>query len=393
MGHNHSHHHHSHALPGETQEMNPARYKATRRVTIAGALTNAFLALAQLLGGWLTHSAGLVADGFHTLSDLTSDFVVLFAAKKANEEADDEHPYGHGRIETLATTMLGGLLLAVAFTVFADVVERYLFEQPLAQPTRMALLFASLGIVLKEGLYRYTIKTAEKHNSDMLRANAWHHRSDALSSILVFIGVAVSLSGFIYADSIAAILVALLIGKIGFDLVYNSAQQLIDSALDEETVAKIKTASTAVDGVVNVHELRTRKSGTSAFADVRVQVSPRISISEGHQISETVRHEIMRAVPDVTDVVVHTEAEYHHEEVHDLPLRQELVESVTKLATEAGLAASIEEPTLHYLNNGVEIELRVRSSSFTSNADGINQLAEKIKALPGVLSTSMVLLP
>ena len=392
MGHKHSHHHH-HARPGETQELNPERYQATRRVTIAGALTNAFLALAQLLGGWLTHSAGLVADGFHTLSDLTSDFVVLFAAKKAHEEADDEHPYGHGRIETLATTMLGGLLLAVAFTVFVDVVERFLFEQPLPQPTKMALLFASLGIILKEGLYRFTIKTADKFNSDMLRANAWHHRSDALSSILVFIGVAVSLSGFVYADSIAAILVALLIGKIGFDLVYNSAQQLIDSALDEETVGKIKTASTSVDGVVDVHELRTRKSGSSAFADVRIQVSPRISISEGHQISETVRHEIMQAVPEVTDVVVHTEAEYHHEEVHGLPLRQELVERVNQLATEAGLAASIEEPTLHYLNNGVEIELRVKSSSFTSNADGLNELAEKIKTLPGVLNTSMVLLP
>ena len=161
----------------------------------------------------------------------------------------------------------------------------------------------------------------------------------------MFIGVAVSLGGFIYADSIAAILVALLIGKIGFDLLYNSAQQLIDSALDEETVAKIKTASSGVDGVVDVHELRTRKSGSNAFADVRIQVSPRISISEGHQISETVRHEIMQAVPEVTDVVVHTEAEYHHEEVHGLPLREELVERITQLATEAGLAAAINAPT------------------------------------------------
>jgi len=294
MGHSHAHHHHKH------DETNPERYQATRKVTLVGAGVNVFLCVIQLLGGFFTHSAALIADGFHTLSDLLSDFVVLFAAKKASEEADEEHPYGHGRIETLATIILGALLIAVAVGMLFNLLERLISGERLPQPTTLAMFFAALGILLKETLYRYTKATAEKFNSEMLRANAWHHRSDALSSIVVLIGVTVNLAGIKYADTLAAIIVAILIARIGFGLVINSAQQLIDSALDEDTIDTINAAINRVDGVESVHELRTRKSGDNALADVRIQVSPRISISEGHQISETVRRQIMQAVPMTT---------------------------------------------------------------------------------------------
>jgi len=385
MGHSHAHHQH-----GDT---NPERYKATRKVTLVGAAVNVFLCVVQLVGGFFSHSAALVADGFHTLSDLLSDFVVLFAAKKANEEADEEHPYGHGRIETLATIILGALLIAVAVGMLFNLAERLITGQRLPQPTVLALFLAALGILCKETLYRFTKSTAEKINSDMLRANAWHHRSDALSSILVLIGVSVNLAGIKFADTVAAILVAALIARIGFGLVYQSAQQLIDSALDEETIKTIKSAIDKVDGVEEVHELRTRKSGDRALADVRIQVSPRVSVSEGHQISETVRRKIMQDVPDMQDVVVHTEAEYHHHDVSDLPLRKELVTKIATAAAQAGLAEFDDDLTLHYLNDGVEVELRIPTAAFTVNREQFLALRQNIEKLEGVLECSYILRP
>jgi len=346
-----------------------------------------------VVGGIITHSAGLVADGFHTLSDLLSDFVVLFAAKKASEAADEEHPYGHGRIETLATTILGALLLAVAIGIVINLVERLITGERLPQPTMVAMFLAALGIVLKELLYRYTKATANKINSEMLRANAWHHRSDALSSVLVLIGVAVNLAGFKYADTIAAILVAAMIARIGLGLVISSSKQLIDSALDEDTVKTIENAINEVDGVVDVNELRTRKSGDKALADVRIQVSPRISISEGHQISETVRRQIMQAVPDVNDVVVHTEAEYHHEEVSDLPLRQVLLEKIAAAATALGLDDKHNNHTLHYLNDGIEVELRLPVGAFSKQETPYLALVKQVSGMEGVLDCNYVLCP
>ncbi len=387
MGHSHAHHQH------KNDSSNPERYQATRKVTLVGAGVNVLLCVIQLIGGFFTHSAALIADGFHTLSDLLSDFVVLFAAKKASEEADQEHPYGHGRIETLATIILGALLIAVAVGMLFNLLERLISGERLPQPTLLAIFFAGLGILLKESLYRYTKATADKFNSEMLRANAWHHRSDALSSIVVLIGVTVNLAGVKYADTIAAIIVVILIARIGFGLVTNSAQQLIDSALDEDTVDTINAAINQVDGVESVHELRTRKSGDSALADVRIQVSPRISISEGHQISETVRRKIMQEVPNVNDVVVHTEAEYHHHDVSDLPLRKELLEKITAAANAVGLDKYDDDLTLHYLNDGVEVELRIPTALFKQRETQFKALQKTVEEIQGVLKCSYILCP
>ncbi len=168
------------------------RYEATRKVTLVGVAVNICLSLVQLVGGFFASSQALIADGVHTLSDLASDFVVLFAAKMANQDADEDHPYGHGRFETLATVILGLALAGVAVGIMFNAASRLLNPEHLTQPTSIALIFAALAIVAKEGLYHYTMRIANRFNSKMLEANAWHHRSDAYSSIPVAVSVLVA---------------------------------------------------------------------------------------------------------------------------------------------------------------------------------------------------------
>lgn len=342
-----------------THSANPDRYQATRKVTLVGAGVNVGLSLAQLLGGFLFHSQGLIADGLHTLSDLASDFIVLVAAKFAHEKPDTEHPYGHGRIETLATSLLGAILLAVAVGIVVDALGRLFSPQRLLQPEPLAILFAALAVVSKEGLYQYTMRVARKHNSTLLKANAWHHRSDAISSMLVIIGILGSLYAFPQADALAAIGVALMIGKIGFELLWNSAQQLIDAALDDDTVADIEASIGKIEDVVSLHQLRTRHSGSDTMADVHIQVSPEISVSEGHQISESVRKAVMQSVPSMIDVTVHIDPEDDGPgpRCDGLPLRGRLLQELDEVWRDQSLAQEIQDIKLHYLSGKIDIEL------------------------------------
>ena len=335
------------------------RYQATRRVTLVGALTNVALAAAQLLGGLLTHSQGLIADGLHTLSDLASDFVVLFAAKHARHEADAEHPYGHGRIETLATSLLGLALISVAVGIGFNLVERMLHPERLTQPTPAAIGFALLAVFSKEGLYRYTMAVARRVRSDMLRANAWHHRSDAISSLVVVAGIVGSLLGIANFDAVAALIVCLFIAHIGWQLLWQSSQELIDSALDPATVRRIEEIIRSVDGVVAMHQLRTRKSGSCAFVDVHIQVPERVSVSEGHQISEAVRARLLQEVEPVTDVTIHIDPEDDlvARPSDGLPLRHELLAALAPDWRALGVAEQIHDVRLHYLDGCIHLEL------------------------------------
>ena len=196
-------------------------------------VVNIGLSLVQLIGGTFTHSQALIADGVHTLSDLASDVVVLVAAKLASKDADDDHPYGHGRFETIATVILGLALAGVAVGIAINAIGRIMNPERLLQPEPLALIFAALAIVSKEGLYQYTMVVANRLNSKMLKANAWHHRSDAISSLLVAIGVAGSVFLEIpWLDAAAAVVVAVMIFYMGARLILDSTMELVDTALD-----------------------------------------------------------------------------------------------------------------------------------------------------------------
>lgn len=335
------------------------RYRDIRHVTVIGAWINAVLASIKLGAGFLAQSQALIADGLHSVSDLMSDFLLLFAARHATRDPDAEHPYGHGRIETLFGIAQGVILGGFAVGIAVDAVQRLLEPARLLQPGIAALLIAAVSVLAKEGLYRYTIRAARRLRSNMLRGNAWDHRSDAISSIIVVVGVAGTLIGLPYLDALAAIGVAMMIIKIGWDLIWQSVRELIDTALDAEVVENIRRRILRVGGVRHVHMLRTRKSGGDALVDVHIQVDPTLSVSEGHRIGEKVRNELIDEIEEVADVTVHIDPEDDElsSPCDHLPLRDELLPQLRARWARLPAAAAIEDVTLHYLDGRIHVEL------------------------------------
>ncbi|MGK0269655.1 MAG: cation diffusion facilitator family transporter [Cocleimonas sp.] len=337
-----------------------ARYEATRKVTLVGVVVNICLSLVQLIGGFFANSQALIADGVHTLSDLLSDFVVLFAAKIANQEADEDHPYGHGRFETLATVILGLALTGVAVGIIINAATRLLNVESLAQPTSIALLFAAIGIIAKEGLYHYTMHVATRFNSKLLEANAWHHRSDAISSLVVAIGVAGSVIFELpWLDAVAAIFVALMIFYMGFRLILDSTMELVDTAWDANKTNEMKQFISEIEGVEHMHMLRTRKMGNDVLADVHLQVNPYISVSEGHYIAEYTMSKLRKEFPELSDLTVHIDPEDDEDASLSkaLPSRKQLMSQLYPIMQKHSLDESIHSINLHYIKGKIEVEL------------------------------------
>jgi cation diffusion facilitator family transporter len=336
-----------------------ARYRQVRKVTLVGAVVDLLLGVVKILVGFAANSQALIADGVHSLSDLATDFLVLFAAKHAHRKADDEHPYGHGRIETVATVALGVALVIVALGICYDAVRRLLDPGLLLHPGWLALAVAFISVVSKEIIYQYTARVARRLRSKMLEANAWHSRSDAISSIVVVIGVAGSMAGFPYLDAIAAVAVALMIAKIGWDLLWKSLQELIDTALDPAEVDKIRKTILSVGSVRACHMLRTRHSGSDVLVDVHILVDPVLSVSEGHQIGESVRARLMESLEDVSDVTVHIDPEDDElaSPCNHLPLRDEILRRLEQQWQDIDVGMNPEQVVLHYLNGKVHVDI------------------------------------
>lgn len=378
-----------HSTAQETVD-NP-RYREVRKVTLIGSLVDFLLGVVKILVGWLAHSQALVADGIHSLSDLATDFIVLYAAKHSHRAADEDHPYGHGRIETLATVGLGISLIVVAFGIGYDAVRRMNDMDLLLHPGAMALAVAVVSVFAKEGIYHYTRNAAVKLRSNMLMANAWHSRSDAISSIVVVIGVGGAMMGYPYLDAVAAIAVAVMIAKIGIDLIRASSKELIDTALEPKVVDAIRKEIVDVDGVRALHMLRSRRSGSDALVDLHVQVDPRISVSEGHQIGDTVRRRLLERVDEVTDVTVHIDPEDDEQgsPCDQLPLRSDLIKKLQRQwADLEGVDA--EHVTLHYLCGKLQIDLALPLAVLDKHPDTRGLILDIEKAAKELLEVDSV---
>ena len=354
MGHSHSHN----LATANTQEK---RRREIRKVTLVGSAVDLLLGIAKITGGMISSSQALIADGIHSLSDLATDVIVLYAMKHSAREADAEHPYGHGRIETLATVVLGISLLAVSVGIALDAIDRLFNTERLLNPGMLALFIAIISVLSKEAIYHYSMVIARKYRSNLLKANAWHSRSDSISSIIVVIGVLGSMAGLNYLDAIAAVGVAFMIAKIGWDLSLHSLRELIDTGLEPERVEAIRETILAVDGVQSLHVLRTRRMGSDALVDVHIQVNPRLSVSEGHHISETVRAQLIEQIDEVADVMVHIDPEDDEvvaKSMH-LPLRQVILNrlKVEASAIQGMMTIRDEDITLHYLDGKIHINL------------------------------------
>jgi cation diffusion facilitator family transporter len=370
------------------------RYTTTRKVTLVGAAVNLLLATGQIVVGLIGQAQSLIADGAHTLSDLVGDFLVLLAAREASRAADESHPYGHGRIETVATVILGLALISVAVAFAVDAAQRLLDPERLLQPRPITLIAALAAVILKESLYHYTRLMARRIGSRLLEANAWHHRSDAISSVIVVAGIGGTLSGVASLDAVATIGVALFIGQMGLRFVYHSFRELIDSALEPEKVDVIRRVITGVDGVQSLHMLRTRAMGGRALVDVHIQVSPFISVSEGHQIAETVLNRLKREVGEVSDVTVHIDPEDDEtaEPNRHRPLRGELLGRLRPLLEELPRSQDLEHVRLHYLGGKIHIELVLPITDFDTPKqarDAASQFARSAKQLDEVGSAQV----
>jgi cation diffusion facilitator family transporter len=357
-------HHHPVTMPpinASASEVAKRRYREVLRVTLVGSAFDLILGVAKIVGGFISTSTALIADGVHSLSDLFTDFIVIYAAKHSHREADAEHPYGHGRIETLATVVLGLSLMVVSIGITWDAISRLFHPDRLWHPGYLALILASLSIVVKEGLYHYSMGIARKYRSNMLKANAWHSRTDAISSVIVVIGVAGSMAGLNYLDAIAAIGVAFMIVKISWELTWHSVRELIDTGLEPERIAAIRESILHVDGVKALHVLRTRRMGSDALVDVHIQVAPTISVSEGHHISETVRVRVIQEIDEVADVMVHIDPEDDETAVPNigLPLRKTVLTGLRDAWSDLEGVDAIrdDDVTLHYLDGKIQVEV------------------------------------
>ncbi|WGL97559.1 cation diffusion facilitator family transporter [Arsenophonus sp. aPb] len=280
------------------------KFKAAKKSTIISIVVNFFLSLWQIIIGFLAHSQGLIADGLHSLSDLLADFVVLIANKHSHKQPDADHPYGHFRYENGASLVLGTILLVVGGGMVWKAIEKMLNPAEIPDVHIIALVVALLSLIVKEGLFRYMLCVANRVNSSMLVANAWHARSDAASSLVVAIGIVGSLCGIKIFDPIAALIVGALVIKMGYKFTYQAFNDLMDKGADEQTLAAIRKQLLAMEGVIDIHDLKTRKSGDYLLVDVHLEVNGLLTVEQGHQIAVAARKKLLEN-PTILDVMIH----------------------------------------------------------------------------------------
>lgn len=270
-----------------------ARAAAASRSTWVSVAVNLALTLGQVTAGILSRSQGLVADGIHSLSDLIADFVVLVASHHSAKGADEKHPYGHQRFETAASLVLGLLLAAVGIGMLWSAVRKLEAPATIQRVHVLALWVAVAALIAKELLFRYMLAVAKRVKSSMLVANAWHARSDAASSLVVSVGIVGNLAGYPILDPIAALIVGLLVLKMGAEFGWEAMHDLMDRSADEHEIDAIRETLLATPGVQGVHDLRTRKMGDMIVADAHIEVDAAVSVEAGHEIAVAARQRVL----------------------------------------------------------------------------------------------------
>jgi cation diffusion facilitator family transporter len=280
------------------------------KVTLVGSVVNVVLVVFKLWAGFVSGSQALIADGFHSLSDLFSDFVVILGLRWGHKQEDEDHHYGHARIETISGMVVGILLILVGVGIVYKALAS-IYHHDTSRPGLLAVFAAAVSIVLKEALYWYTVVIGRRLKSLVLVANAWHHRTDALSSVAVLIGVGATYINpdWHLTDAYAALVVTFFVIRIGLQLVRSAFRELSDTAPKQEVVNEIETTARQVPGIRQVHDLRARYSGSQIFIELHIVVDPDITVREGHAIARQVQHRLLNEFADVTRVIIHVDPE------------------------------------------------------------------------------------
>jgi len=284
---------------------------AIRRVTLAGMVVNVFLAIIKSLVGLAVGSISLFADGIHSLSDLLTDVAVLVGIHLGSRKPDSDHPYGHGRFETFSTAFVALVLIVVGggmiYKASMDIARMHTIEgQPVTIST-WVIWISLLSVVAKEAIYQWSRRVAVHTKSAALYANAWHHRSDALSSIAVLVGAVAVKLGYPHGDQLGAIVVGLMVIMVGVKVIGNCLHEFSERAVDQQTIKQIQQIIASEKRIRQWHELRTRTAGREIFVDLHILVDPALSIVEAHEIAESLEQTLRNRMPQPVNVMVHIE--------------------------------------------------------------------------------------
>lgn len=295
------------------ETIDSAREKGIYKITIIGSVVNFLLLVFKLFAGIVAHSSAMLADGVHSLSDFVTDIVVIVFVRISNKPKDKGHDYGHGKFETLATAIIGLLLLCVGFGIFwngASTIYDFLHGKELEAPGMLALIAAIASIVFKEALYQYTVIKGKKYNSQAVIANAWHHRSDAFSSI----GTAVGIGGAILLgerwrvlDPIAAVVVSFFIIKVAIQLLLPCIDELLEKSLPDDVEKQIEETVLSFPGVSQPHNLRTRRIGNQYAIEMHVRMDGTITLNEAHRTATAIETRLKELFGPGTHTGIHVE--------------------------------------------------------------------------------------
>lgn len=275
------------------------------KVSVMSITINIVLSIIKLVAGIISHSSALISDAVHSASDVVSTIIVIIGVNISSKQPDKEHPYGHERLESVSALLLAIILSATGFMIGFNGIKNIINNTVVEITGFLALGSAILSILVKEWQYQYTKKVAKQINSDSLMADAWHHRSDALSSIGSSIGVIGAMLGFSIMDSIASIVICIFIVKAGYEILREAIDKLIDKSCDDDTISAIETVIVSQDGVKGIDELKTRLFGSKIYIDVTILIDGNTILREAHAISENVHDKVEESFPNIKHCMIH----------------------------------------------------------------------------------------
>jgi cation diffusion facilitator family transporter len=284
------------------------REKKIRSVTLWGALLNIILLIIKIISGLLIRSSALIADGVHSLTDLATDLVILLGARLSSRPADETHPYGHRKFDTITSQLIAFILIAVGFG-FVFSAGTAIFRKEVNYPGLLMLAVAAISVVSKEIIFHITRKISRITHSAALYANAWHHRSDSFSSMAVMIGGAASILGWGYADHMATIFVGIMIMGVAGKIFYDNLIELTEHSADKKSIQTIEKILSRAEDISGWHALRTRSLGGELFLDCHVIVDPNLTVLESHKIIERIEEQIQSELSKPVNILIHTDPE------------------------------------------------------------------------------------
>lgn len=279
--------------------------KIAIKVSVISIILNCLLTLIKFISGVISKSSAMISDSVHSLSDVLSTFVVIIGVKISNKKADSDHPYGHERIECVSAIILSGMLFIIGALIGINGIKNVTNSSNLVMPGVLALIASIISIISKEAMYQYTIRVSKKINSAALKADAWHHRSDALSSIGSFIGILGSRLGFKIFDPLASVIISLCIIKVSIDIFKDAIDKMVDKSCDKEVIDKVISVIEKNESVKNIDDIKTRQFGNKAYVDVEISVDENLLLKDAHKVAEEIHNSVENEINIVKHCMVH----------------------------------------------------------------------------------------